>query len=63
MLSNFTKIIYMLFLIGTVIALFIVYKNVENGIAIRFLFVYMFFGFFVVIYILFINILKYMKHK
>ncbi len=53
----------MLFLIGTVIALFIVYKNVENGIAIRFLFVYMFFGFFVVIYILFINILKYMKHK
>lgn len=59
----FTKILYVLFLIGTIIAVFIVYKNVDNSITINFLFGYMFLAFFVLLYIPFITILNSRKFK
>ncbi len=50
-LSNFTKIIYALFAIGTIISIYIVYEKVDNDSAIEFLFGYMYFTLFFVVYI------------
>lgn len=59
----FTKILYVLFIIETIIAVFIVYKNINNSIAVKFLFGYMFLAFFLLLYILFIAILNSRKFK
>jgi hypothetical protein len=59
----FTRILYILFAIGTIIALFIVYKDINSRIAFRFLIVYLFFTFFMILYIPFITVLNLRKFK
>jgi len=49
-----TKIIYLLFIIATAISMCIVYKNVENTLAIRFVIGYVIFAFLFLFYIIFI---------
>lgn len=60
---SFTKIIYILFLIGTIITIFIVYKNIENEVATGFLIAYAIIVFFFLFYITFITILNLRKLK
>lgn len=50
-LSSFTKTIYILFFIGTIISLFIVYRKIDNSIAFNFLVGYVLFTFLLLIYI------------
>lgn len=45
-----TKIIYSLFIIGTIISIYIVYKNISNKVAIRFVIGYAIFAFLFIIY-------------
>jgi len=59
----FTKILYGLFLLTTVITFFIVYKNIDNTISFKFLIGYIFFTFFMLIYVPFIAILNIRKFK
>lgn len=59
----FTRILYMLFAIATIISLFIVYKDINGNIAFRFLIGYVFFTFFFIIYIPIITILNSRKLK
>ena len=54
----FTRILYTLFLIGTIIALFIVYKQIDSGLAFKFLMGYLFLAIFMVLYIPFITIIN-----
>lgn len=50
-LSFFTKTIFAIFFIGTVITLFIVYKEIDNSISIKFLIGYIIFTFLLLIYV------------
>ena len=50
-LSFFTKSIFTIFFIGTVIMLFIVYKEIDNSISLKFLIGYVLFAFLLLIYI------------
>ncbi|MDS1030050.1 hypothetical protein RDV78_06020 [Bacillota bacterium LX-D] len=59
----FTRILYTLFIIGTIISLFIVYKDIDNSIAFKFLIGYLFFTFFLILYVPFITILNSRKLK
>lgn len=59
----FTRILYVLFAISTIISLFIVYKDINGNIAFRFLIGYVFFTFFFIIYIPIITILNSRKLK
>ena len=54
----FTKIIYILFAIGTIISLFIVYKNIDSNIASKFVMGYFFLTLFMLLYVPFITILN-----
>lgn len=47
----FTKILYTLFLLATMMTFFIVYKNIDNFISFKFLIGYIFFTFFMLIYV------------
>ena len=58
-----TKIIYLLFIIGTAISMCIVYKNVENTLAIRFVIGYVIFAFLFLFYIIFITFFNVSKLK
>ncbi|SDQ09231.1 hypothetical protein [Carnobacterium viridans] len=59
----FTKILYGLFLSATTIAVFIVYKNIDNAISFNFLMGYFFFSFFMLIYVSFITIVNIKNFK
>lgn len=59
----FTKILYAVFAIGTIILLFIAYKDVHNRIAVRFGIGYIFFAFFMLLYIPFITFYNLRKFK
>ena len=59
----FTKIIYGLFLIATIITMFIVYMNIDNTLAFHFLIGYAFFAFFMLIYVSIITIVNIRKFK
>ncbi|MFZ5967700.1 MAG: hypothetical protein ACOYVK_11090 [Bacillota bacterium] len=59
----FTRILYILFIIGTVISLFIVYKDIDSSIAYKFLMGYLFLAFFLLLYVPFITILNSRKLK
>jgi len=59
----FTKILCILFIIGTIISLFIVYKDIGSSSAFKFLMGYLFLTFFLLLYIPFIIILNSRKLK
>jgi len=59
----FTRVLYVLFAIGTIISLFIAYKDIDGDIAFKFLMGYLFFTFFILVYIPFITILNSRKLK
>ena len=61
--SIFTRILYVLFVIGTIITLFIVYKNVDSSIVFKFVMGYLFLSIFMILYIFFITILNSRKLK
>lgn len=58
-----TKVIYSLFIMSTIIALIIVYKNIENPISTNFLLGYVLFAVLMVIYIPIITIVNAKKFK
>ena len=60
---NFTKILYVLFIIGTIISLFIVYKNIDSSITFKFVMGYFFLTLFMLLYVSFITILNSRKLK
>jgi tryptophan-rich sensory protein len=58
----FTRILYVLTVIGTIISLFIVYKDIDSIFAIRFLMGFLYFVLFMILYVLsitFINLRKF----
>lgn len=59
----FTRILYVLFAISTIISLFIAYKDINSKIAFRFLIIYLFFTFFMLLYVPFITFLNSRKFK
>lgn len=59
----FTRILYVLFAIGTIISLFIVYKDIDNRITFRFVIGYIFFTFFMLLYVPFITFFNLRKFK
>ena len=59
----FTRILYVLFTIGTIISLFIVYRDIDNSFVFKFLIAYVFFAFFMLLYIPFITVLNSRKFK
>lgn len=59
----FTRILYTLFFIGTVISIFIVYKDIDSSITFKFLIGYLFFIFFLLLYVIFITIFNSRKLK
>lgn len=59
----FTKIIYALFIIGTIITMLIVYKTIDSRQSFKFLIGYVFLTFFLVIYVFFITIFNLRKLK
>lgn len=59
----FTRILCVLFAVGTIICLFIVYKDIYGIIAFRFLIGYLFFTFFMLLYFPFITFLSLRKFK
>lgn len=61
--SIFTKILYVVFVIGTIISLFIVYKNIDSNIAFNFVMGYLCLSIFMVFYIFYITIVNSKKLK
>ncbi|WP_066499606.1 hypothetical protein [Abyssisolibacter fermentans] len=59
----FTRILYILFIIGTIISLFVVYKDIDSSIAFKFVMGYLFFTFFMLLYIPLITIINLRKLK
>ncbi len=59
----FTRIFYIIFMIGTIITMFIVYKNIDSRFAFKFLMSYLFLAFFLILYVPFITILNSRKLK
>lgn len=59
----FTRILYTLFIIGTIISLIIVYKDIDSRVAFRFLTGYLFFTVFLLLYVPFITFLNLKKLK
>lgn len=59
----FTRILYVLFAIGTIISIFIVYKDIDNRITFRFVIGYIFFTFFMLLYVPFITFFNLRKFK
>lgn len=62
-LSIITSIMYSLFAIGTIIALFIVYRNIKSPVAVKFVIGYAIFTFVFLFYISLSTILKVRKLK
>lgn len=59
----FTKIFYILFLVMTVISLFIIYKDIDSSIAYKFVVTYVVFTFFMLLYIPLIVMINLKKLK
>ena len=59
----FTRILYVLAVIGTVISLFIVYKDIDSIFAIRFLMGFLYFALFMLLYISFITVINLRKFQ
>ncbi|MHC1681591.1 MAG: hypothetical protein AB6733_01305 [Clostridiaceae bacterium] len=51
----FTRILYVLFLVGTIISLFIVYRDVDGNFDYKFLMGYLYFALFMILYVPFIT--------
>ena len=62
-LLTFTKILYTVCIIGTLITLFIVYKRVDSSIAYKFVVGYVLLAFFMILYIPIVTILNSRKLK
>ena len=60
---NVTKVLYIQFIIGTIITLFIVYSHIDSSIAFKFLMGYLFLTIFLILYVPFITILNSRKLK
>ena len=59
----FTKVLYSLFAIATILALFIVYKNIDNDLSFKFLAGYIFLTFFMLAYVPIITIVNTRKYR
>lgn len=59
----FTRILYTLFFIGTMISLIIVYKDIDSSITFKFLIGYLFFICFLIVYVIFITVFNSRKLK
>lgn len=59
----FTKILYILFAVGTVISLFIVYSDADGSMAFNFILGYAFLAFFMLLYIPIVTIINSRKLK
>ena len=59
----FTKFLYGLFIITTIVSIFIVYKNIDNDISYKFLVSYVILAFFMLLYVPFITIMNARKFK
>lgn len=59
----FTRVLYVIFAIGTLISLFIAYNDIDSDIAYKFVIGYLFLTFFFIIYIPFITIINLRKLK
>lgn len=59
----FTKFLYGLFLLATIVTFFIVYKNIDNAISFKILIGYLFLTFFMLIYVPFIAIVNIRNFK
>lgn len=62
-LAFFTKTIYVLFFISTIISLFIVYKDIDNGIAIKFVMGYAIFVLILLIYVPIVTVINLRRLK
>lgn len=60
---DFTKVLYILFIIGTIIILFIMYSYIHSSIAFKFLIGYLFLTIFLILYVTLITILNSRKLK
>jgi hypothetical protein len=60
---TFIGILYLLFIIGTIVTLFLVFGNIDNRISAHFIVGYTFFAFFIVLYTIFFTILNSRKLK
>lgn len=58
-----TKIIYSLFIIGTIISSYIVYKNIDNTFAVGFVIAYAILAFLFVMYIIYMTVLNLRRLK
>ncbi|MER2225458.1 MAG: hypothetical protein ABS916_00260 [Carnobacterium sp.] len=54
----FTKVLYGLFLLATIVTFFIVYKNIDNAISFKILIGYLFLTFFMLVYVPFIALVN-----
>jgi hypothetical protein len=59
----FTRILYVLFAMATILSIFIVYTDIDKRIAFRFLIGYLFFAFFMLLYVPLITVLNLRKFK
>ncbi|MHC1723006.1 MAG: hypothetical protein AB9836_07385 [Aminipila sp.] len=59
----FTRILYVMAVIGTIISLFIVYKDIDSVFAIRFLLGFLYFATFMLLYISFITVINSRKFQ
>lgn len=62
-IDTFNNIIYVIFIIATIISIFIVYKNVDNKFAIGFVIGYAIFAVIFLFYIIFVTVLNVSKLK
>lgn len=60
---TFTKLLYILFIIGTIISLIIVYRDLDGSFAFRFVMWYVFLTFFLLIYTGIVTIVKLKRLK
>lgn len=54
----FTKVLYSLFLLATIVTFFIIYKNIDNAISFKILIGYLFLTFFMLVYVPFIALVN-----
>lgn len=54
----FTRILYLLFAVGTIVSLIIVYKDIDSSLAFKFILGYLFFTLFLLLYVPFVTILN-----
>lgn len=63
LLQSITKINYVIFLLSTLVTMFIVYKNIKSELSIKFAFAYLIYTFLFIFYIVIVTILNGRKLK